>query len=360
MSVIELTTFTVKPANTAAMLAARPGMVDAFRRDRRGFVTAKLIRVADDRWLDLVEWIDDTAWDESRVKGANLQEIGAFFATIDTLVSSDRGVRYDDAEDGRRAVRTIAYGPHPSQVGELYLPEGDGPFPVIVLIHGGFWTAMWDHRQTTPLADALVRDGYAVWNVEYRRIGEDGGGWPGTFDDVEAAVDLLDGLDPALDLSRVQVVGHSAGGQLAAWLAGRTGGKVSISKAVSLAGVLDLAAADADRFGMVLADPNAPIPAGAPATARPELAPVIAGLVGDGIAPLVLGGHRDEVPDRYARAAQPLTVPLLQVLGNADDVVPRKYADHPSAEFKEVPDADHFDVIDPSHPVWDLIRAWLA
>jgi pimeloyl-ACP methyl ester carboxylesterase len=135
---------------------------------------------------------------------------------------------------------------------------------------------------------------------------------------------------------------------------------VQVRKAVSLAGVLDLAAADADKFGTVLTDPNAPVPAGAPVPARPELAPVIAGLVGDGIAPLILGGHRDEVPDRYARAAQPLTVPLLQVLGGADDVVPRKYAVHQSAEFKEVPDVNHFDVIDPTHPAWDLVRAWLA
>ncbi|EWM11357.1 antibiotic biosynthesis monooxygenase [Kutzneria sp. 744] len=200
MSVIELTTFTVEPGKTAAMLAARPGMVEAFRRDRRGFVAAKLIRVAEDTWLDLVEWTDDTAWDESKAKGGNEPEIAAFFATIDTLVSSDRGVRYDDAEDGRRAARTVAYGPHPSQVGELYLPEGDGPFPVITLIHGGFWTAMFDRRQLTPLADDLRQAGFAVWNIEYRRLGEEGGGWPGTFEDVEAAIDRLEGLDDHLDL----------------------------------------------------------------------------------------------------------------------------------------------------------------
>jgi acetyl esterase/lipase len=141
MSVIELTTFTVKPEATAAMPAARPGMADAFRRDRRGFIAAKLIRVVEDTGLDQVEWAEDTAWDESRAKGGDQPEIAAFFATIDTLVSSDRGVRYDDAEDGRRAVRTVAYGPHPSQVGELYVPEGDGPFPVVVLVHGGYWLA---------------------------------------------------------------------------------------------------------------------------------------------------------------------------------------------------------------------------
>jgi acetyl esterase/lipase len=356
MSVIELTTFTVKPDNTAAMLAARPGMVDAFRRDRRGFVTAKLIRVAEDTWLDLVEWTDDTAWDESRAKGGNQPEIAAFFATIDTLVSSNRGVRYDDAEDGRRATRTIAYGPHPSQVGELYLPEGDGPFPVIVLIHGGYWTAMFDRRQVTPLADALVTDGYAVWNVEYRRLGEEGGGWPGTFEDIAAAIDQLDGLDEHLDLTKVLVVGHSAGGQLAAYAAGRTDGKVQLQGAVSIAGVLDLVQADKDRLGSVLSDPNAPEPAGAPPAQAPEFAPVIAANAADGIPRWLLGGHHDEVPDRYAQVTPPAVVPLLTVHGTADDVVAAKYAGDPV----EIPDANHFDVINPDHRSWRVVRDWLA
>src|ERR1700754_1625028 len=121
MSVIELTTFAVAAEKTAAMLAARPGMLRAFRADRRGFVSARLIRLSPGTWLDLVEWTDDSAWDESREKGANRPEIAAFFATIDRLISAERGARYDDEQDGPRSVRTIAYGPEPSQVGELYL-----------------------------------------------------------------------------------------------------------------------------------------------------------------------------------------------------------------------------------------------
>ncbi|KAA9379207.1 hypothetical protein F5972_13575 [Microbispora cellulosiformans] len=117
MSVIELTTFTVKPEKTAALLAARPGMLRAFREDRRGFLDACLVRVADDTWLDFVEWTDDAAWDESKAKAANRPEIAEFFAAIDELVSVRRGVRYDDAADGARVVRTISPGPEPSQAG---------------------------------------------------------------------------------------------------------------------------------------------------------------------------------------------------------------------------------------------------
>lgn len=99
MSVIEMTTFTVAPENTRAMLDARPGMLEAFRADRRGFVSARLVLVGEDTWLDFVEWTDDAAWDESKVKGANLPAIAAFFGTIDKLVGAERGVRYDDALD---------------------------------------------------------------------------------------------------------------------------------------------------------------------------------------------------------------------------------------------------------------------
>ncbi|RJQ76640.1 alpha/beta fold hydrolase [Pseudonocardiaceae bacterium YIM PH 21723] len=373
MSVIEMTTFTVRPGRTQAMLDARPAMVAAFRQDRRGFVSARLIRVGDDTWLDLVEWIDDSAWDESKAKGANLPAIAAFFDTIEELIGAERGVRYDDAQDGSRAVRTIAYGPEPAQVGELYLPEGDGPFPVVVLIHGGYWTAMWDRRQVTALADDLVRRGYAVWNVEYRRVGDPGGGWPGTFDDISAAIDAVDGLDAALDTGDVTLVGHSAGGHLAAWAAHRDAPKITPVAVVTLAAALDLEAADATGFGSVLTDPDAEPPKDAPEPSRPEAWRAIASAAGGGIVALLLGGHRAERPERYRRAS-PLElpgtgIPVLAVHGTADEAVPaewsRRYvekltANGGDARYAEVDGATHFDLVNPAHSGWRTVIDWLS
>jgi acetyl esterase/lipase len=381
MSVIELTTFVVAPEKTAAMLAARPGMLRAFREDRRGFVAARLIRLGSDTWLDLVEWTDDSAWDASKEKGANRPEIAAFFATIDRLVSAERGARYDDEQDGPRSVRTIAYGPEPSQVGELYLPPNPGPHPVVVLVHGGYWCAMFDRRQLTALADDLVRRGYAVWNVEYRRIGEPGGGWPGTFQDVADAIDAVADLDPALDTDRVTVVGHSAGGHLAVWTAHRAAlpesapganPRITPVGAVSLAGILDLTAGDATRMGSELSDPDAEPPRGAPPAARPEVRPAVAADAGEGVVRLLLGGRSTDVPGRYAAASPkelPDTgVPRLIVHGAADDVLPpansRSYADAAIANgadvrYLELPGADHFDVIDPDGAAWAAVLTWL-
>jgi acetyl esterase/lipase len=379
MSVIEMTTFTVDPENTQAMLAARPGMVAAFRADRRGFRSARLVRLDERTWLDFVEWTDDAAWDESKAKGANRPAIAAFFGTIGTLVGAERGVRYDDPADLR--VRTIAYSPEPSQVGELYLPEGDGPFPVVAVFHGGYWTAMWDLRQSTDVVDDLVARGYAVWNVEYRRIGEPGGGWPGTFLDVAAAVDTLDGMDPALDTGRVVLLGHSAGGHLAAWAAHRgvlppeaPGAlpKITPIGVVELAGALDLKTADATGFGAVLADPAAEPPKDAPEPARPAAWPAVADAVGDGIVPLLVGGHAADRPEHYAWTS-PLElagagVPVLAVHGTADEAVPaewsRRYAEKIAAEggsarYVEVAGGTHFDVVHPSHPVWAEVTGWI-
>ena len=382
MSVIELTTFVVAPEQTAAMLAARPGMLRAFREDRRGFVTARLIRLGSDTWLDLVEWTDDSAWDASREKGANRPEIAAFFATIDRLVSAERGARYDDEQDGPRSVRTIAYGPEPSQVGELYLPPNPGPHPVVVLVHGGYFTAMFDRRQLTRLADDLVAGGYAVWNIEYRRIGEPGGGWPGTLQDVADAIDAVADLDPALDTDQVIVAGHSAGGHLAVWTAHRTAlpegapganPRIAPVGAVSLAGILDLTAADATRLGSELSDPDAAPPRGAPPAARPEVWPAVAADADEGVVRLLLGGRSTDVPDRYAVASPkelpPADVPLLIIHGAADEVVSptysRSYADAAIANgadvrYVEPPGTDHFDVIDPDGAAWAAVRTWLG
>lgn len=377
MSVIELTTFRVRPDRTTAMLAARPGMVAAFQEGRRGFVSAKLVRLDEQTWLDVVEWTDDTAWDESRAKGGDDPRIAEFFGTIEALVSARRGARYDDELDGRRPVRTIAYGPHPAQVGELYLPEGGGPFPVVVLVHGGYWAALFDRRAVTGLADDLVAKGYAVWNIDYRGLG-DGGGWPATFEDVATAVDAVATLDPALDPARVAVVGHSAGGHLATWIAHRealpadapgAAPKVVPRAVISLAGALDLAEVDRTRLGAELADPDVVPPAGAPPAARPDLASAVAAAAGEGVAHALLGGHHEDVPQRYALASPselPATgVPVLALHGSADDIVvpahSRTYAAHAAkASYLEIADADHFDVINPAHESWRQAATWLT
>lgn len=285
---------------------------------------------------------------------------------------------------------TVRYGFAPAQAGDLYLPPGEEAHPVVVLIHGGFWTAMLDRSQLAPLAHDLVARGYAVWNIDYSGLGEDGGGWPGTLEDAAAAVDVLAGLaagDPPggqgavdsargrLDLDRVVAIGHSAGGQLALWLASRPGlpagapgsgsPGVPLAAAVSLAGVLDLRAADADELGARFGDPSVPPPAKAPAPARPELAPILARLTPHGTTAALLGGRADDVPDRYALASPlerlPLGVPQLVVHGDADTGVPPAQSHTyitaalergDQVEYVEVPGADHFDVIDPDHPSW--------
>lgn len=247
----------------------------------------------------------------------------------------------------RRAPRippapAVSYGPGPDQVANLHLPAGEGPFPVVVLLHGGFWRVGWDRTLMTPLARELARAGVAAWNVEYRRVGQDGGGWPGTFLDVAAAVDHLDAVD-AVDSHRVVTCGHSAGGHLALWLAGRhrlppdapgAGARVRPCGAVALAAVADLTAGWDSEFA------------------------------GDRILTF-LGGTPHDVPDRYAAAdparLAPLGVPQLLVHGTVDDVVPpaqsRAYAlaAGGEAEMLVLDGADHFDVVDPEHAAWHAV-----
>ena len=129
------------------------------------------------------------------------------------------------ALDGPAPSATHAYGPAPSQYAELFVPAGQGPFPVAVLVHGGCWTKEFGGiRQLRNMAGALSARGIAVWNVEYRRVDEEGGGYPGTYQDINAALDLLAARAQAsnLDLQRIVAVGHSAGGQLVQWMAGRS------------------------------------------------------------------------------------------------------------------------------------------
>jgi acetyl esterase/lipase len=200
--------------------------------------------------------------------------------------------------------RSYRYGSDRSQVGDLHLPSGDGPHAVIVLIHGGSWQKRYGRAVMRALAADLVTRGWAVWNIEYRRIGN-GGGWPATFADVAAAIDHLDGLHPALDLTRVDVLGHSAGGQLALWAAGRTAlptgapgavagrPRVPIARAISLAGVCDLSGAYREWHGGAVRE--------------------------------LMGGSPDRLPERYEVADPlrrvPLAMPVLLVHGVIDETV---------------------------------------
>ena len=235
----------------------------------------------------------------------------------------------------------IPYGDAPEQFADLSLPDGDAAAPVVVLIHGGFWRNQYDLTLMEPLADDLVDRGYAVWNLEYRRIGDDGGTWPGTLDDVAAGIDALADAarDHPLDLDRVAFVGHSAGGHLALWAAGR-----------------------------------AALPDDAPASA-PDVTPVVAigqgavvdlvggaedGLGGGAVVDLV-GGTPTEYPDRYAWATPALGAgpEMVSIVGSADTNVPPPYSLDPNqpdgVETIEIEGADHFDLIDPSSSAWRAV-----
>ena len=130
------------------------------------------------------------------------------------------------AQTTTRTPQVISYGAESTSFGELLVPTGVGPFPVVVLVHGGCWIASLGSTESMrPLAEKLSERGVATWNVEYRRVGHPGGGWPGSFRDLSDAVDHLKALaadGQPLDIDRVVAVGHSSGGYFAAWLAARS------------------------------------------------------------------------------------------------------------------------------------------
>lgn len=135
-----------------------------------------------------------------------------------------------------------SYGPDPSQWAELYLPSGPLRAGVAVVIHGGYWRSRYSADLGAPLAADLARHGVAAWNLEYRRLGN-GGGWPATFADIAQGIDALAvaAAEHGLDLGSVVVLGHSAGGQLGAWAAGRSAfppGAVGARPTVEVAGVV--------------------------------------------------------------------------------------------------------------------------
>jgi acetyl esterase/lipase len=152
------------------------------------------------------------------------------------------------------------YGPHRQNRADLHVPrDGDRRFPVVVLIHGGYWRATYGKIVMKPLAADLVRRGYAAWNIEYRRVGRrQGGGYPATFDDVAAAIDHLARLgDPRLDLSDVTFVGHSAGGHLALWAASRDGdSQVEPARVIAQAPITNLVSAGQAAHALMGCEPR--------------------------------------------------------------------------------------------------------
>ena len=248
------------------------------------------------------------------------------------------------------ASRTLKYGPSEAQEGDLYLPAASRP-PVVCLIHGGFWRMPYGREELADVAKDIVSRGYAVWNIEYRRLGAPGGGWPGTLNDVASAVDHLakladEGLD--LDLDQVIVVGHSAGGHLALWVSARNkdtyfrASRVMPVAAAGLAAISDLA-----RTYEIYA--------------------------GNGAVDELLGGGPSDVPERYSAASPiellPLGTKQLIIHGVMDQALPialsRLYASTAlasgdSVDFVELPDAGHMDYLDPNSEAHATLCKWLA
>jgi acetyl esterase/lipase len=151
--------------------------------------------------------------------------IFVFFTARNAMAAASMTLNGYMALRGPEPIAHIAYGSAPSQYVELFKPSsGTGPFPVVLLVHGGCWMKQYAGIvQMRNIAGALAARGIAVWNVEYRRVEEDGGGYPGTYQDVGAALDLLvaSAVVNSLDTTRLLAMGHSAGGHLVQWLAGR-------------------------------------------------------------------------------------------------------------------------------------------
>jgi acetyl esterase/lipase len=233
----------------------------------------------------------------------------------------------------------LAYGSDPNQFAHVRAPAGKGPHPVVFFIHGGYWRAKYDLTYAGHLCHALKKVGIATWNVEYRRVGNPGGGWPGSFEDVRSAYRVVHEHSKEsaakFDLKNLCVAGHSAGGQLALCLAAF---ETSVTRVLSLAGVLDL------RRGWELHLSN------------------------DAVAAF-LGGSPTEVPDHY-REASPAEQHIPQaaqklIHGTTDDSVPyeisqsyaeRKKKSGEKVELLTLPKIGHFEIVDPGSAVWAKVQ----
>ena len=250
--------------------------------------------------------------------------------------------------------RHYAYGSAPSQFAELFRPAGAGPFPVVVLIHGGCWTVEFGGiTQMHNMAGDLIRQGIAVWNVEYRRVDEAGGGYPGTYHDVAVAMDRLRGAaaEHRLDLSRIVLVGHSAGGHLAQWAASRArlpaasplyaADPLPVRQVISLGGLADLR--HEEQLIKTSCDRDMVQLTGLPSAARPDVfadtSP--AEMLPAGVRTVLIHGEFDTVSP--LRAGQ--------------DYARRAQAAGDAAEVIVLPGGSHYDEVAATSPSWRIVSA---
>lgn len=250
-------------------------------------------------------------------------------------------------------MKRIFYGENEYQFGDLRLPDGPGPYPVAIVLHGGFWRARYGLDLMDDFAQDLTSRGLATWNIEYRRVGHEGGAWPGTLTDVANAIDHVKILAETflLDLDRVMTIGHSAGGHLALWAGARhklpsdsvlstTIKPLPLKGVISLAGVADLAL----------------------------MQEVHAYNGDDNPTRNLIGGTPEELPERYKEASPieqlPLGIQQVLIHGSLDINVPIGISQHyvqaalekgDPVKLVEIPTAEHFKIINPMSDEWSII-----
>jgi len=243
----------------------------------------------------------------------------------------------------------IQYAAGPFQFGNLRVPKGPGRHPVVVFIHGGCWLSAYDIAHAGSFEQAMADSGFAVWSLEYRRVGNDGGGWPGTFQDIANGTDYLRTLAAkySLDLNRVVVAGHSAGGMFALWVAARkkipASSELYVANPLAVRGVFALAPA-------------------------PDLEGLSAAGTCGSVINKLMGGAPAEHADRYAAASPmklvPVGVPQTLIVGAQD----RSWAPIGRAYFAraqsvgdsgvtlvEAPEAGHFELVAPKTTTWPIV-----
>jgi len=243
----------------------------------------------------------------------------------------------------------VRYGDHERQVVDLYLPKGGGPHPVVVMIHGGCWSAPWDRTLMNHAADDLRRRGIAVWNIDYRVV-ENGNGYPHVFDDNWAAIHALtiQGREHGLDPNRVVAVGHSAGGHLALWYGARRARWMppanvrmipppELRAVVSLGGLPDLELAE--------------MPPGSGCGTE-----VVGQLIGRG-----RPGRADPFADTSVPRMGALGIPQVLINGLNDRIIPNHFAEDYAGKMRAkgdevrvrmIPNTGHIELIAPESAAW--------